>query len=146
MTYALVKNGKILEYPLYEGDIKLRFPGTSFSTPFQPPFDYVPVTLKPHPTLSYDKNLREGIPEFIDDELTQVWIVENASEEEIQQRTETAKSQARLMRNERLSSCDWTQLPDAPVDAAAWAIYRQELRDITGQTGFPWDIAWPEQP
>jgi len=38
--------------------------------------------------------------------------------------------QIRLWRNAQLSMSDWTQLPDAPVDAAAWAAYRQSLRDI----------------
>jgi hypothetical protein len=49
-------------------------------------------------------------------------------------------------RNRKLAECDWTQLPDAPVNAAAWAGYRQALRDITNQPSFPWDIIWPEQP
>ena len=49
-------------------------------------------------------------------------------------------------RNKRLADCDWTQLPDAPVDAAAWAAYRQGLRDVTSQPGFPWEIEWPQQP
>jgi hypothetical protein len=38
--------------------------------------------------------------------------------------------QIRLWRSTQLAATDWTQLPDAPVDAAAWAAYRQELRDI----------------
>jgi len=45
-----------------------------------------------------------------------------------------------------LARSDWTQLPDAPVDAVAWATYRQGLRDITAQGGFPHDIVWPEAP
>lgn len=36
----------------------------------------------------------------------------------------------RTRRNELLVSSDWTQLPDAPVNAAAWADYRQQLRDF----------------
>jgi hypothetical protein len=48
-------------------------------------------------------------------------------------------------RNKRLADCDWTQLPDAPVNAQSWANYRQALRNITNQPGFPWDIIWPEQ-
>ena len=51
----------------------------------------------------------------------------------------------RAERNRLLSDCDWTQLPDAPVDAAVWATYRQELRDITTQTD-PFAIVWPESP
>jgi len=35
---------------------------------------------------------------------------------------------------------------DSPVDHAAWAAYRQQLRDITAQAGFPWTVQWPTQP
>jgi hypothetical protein len=38
--------------------------------------------------------------------------------------------QIRLWRNNRLKQTDWTQLADAPVDSEAWAVYRQQLRDI----------------
>lgn len=51
----------------------------------------------------------------------------------------------RVQRNQRLAECDWTQLPDAPVDAAAWAVYRQQLRDITTQND-PFNLVWPVQP
>lgn len=51
----------------------------------------------------------------------------------------------RTHRNQLLSECDWTQLPDAPVDAAPWAVYRQELRDITQQAD-PFNLVWPTQP
>jgi hypothetical protein len=49
-------------------------------------------------------------------------------------------------RNRRLADCDWTQLADAPVDDLVWAAYRQSLRDIPLQAGFPWDINWPAKP
>jgi len=52
----------------------------------------------------------------------------------------------RTNRNKRLADCDWTQLPDAPVLRATWATYRQKLRDVTAQEGFPWNVVWPEQP
>lgn len=55
----------------------------------------------------------------------------------------------RAMRNEKLASCDWTQLADSPLDAdgkAAWALYRETLRMVPEQTGFPWDVEWPPVP
>ena len=58
---------------------------------------------------------------------------------------EQAKSM-RQTRNEKLKDCDWTQLADSPVDKAAWATYRQALRDVPQQTGFPWEVQWPTQP
>jgi hypothetical protein len=52
----------------------------------------------------------------------------------------------RSERNAKLAETDWTQLVDSPVDHAAWFAYRQALRDITAQAGFPWTIDWPERP
>ena len=52
----------------------------------------------------------------------------------------------RLRRDRLLAASDWTQVADAPVDAAAWATYRQALRDIPQQEGFPDNITWPEVP
>ena len=53
---------------------------------------------------------------------------------------------ARSHRDALLAASDWTQVADAPVDQAAWATYRQELRDITAQDGFPESIDWPAAP
>jgi hypothetical protein len=38
--------------------------------------------------------------------------------------------QVRIWRNAELARTDWTQVADAPVDASAWAVYRQALRDL----------------
>ena len=52
----------------------------------------------------------------------------------------------RVERDKRLSSSDWTQLPDVPLQTKElWAIYRQALRDITQQPD-PFNITWPEPP
>ena len=56
-----------------------------------------------------------------------------------------AAATARAERDRRLAACDWTQVADAPVDRAAWAAYRQALRDVPDQPGFPDVIAWPEE-
>lgn len=52
----------------------------------------------------------------------------------------------RADRDIRLANSDWTQVADAPVDKAAWATYRQALRDVPLQSGFPWDVTWPSTP
>jgi hypothetical protein len=52
----------------------------------------------------------------------------------------------REQRNQKLNETDWTQTADAPVDKTVWATYRQALRDITTQTGFPLDVQWPVKP
>ena len=58
---------------------------------------------------------------------------------------EQAKS-VRTDRNKRLADCDWTQLADSTADKAAWATYRQALRDVPAQAGFPWEVTWPDAP
>lgn len=52
----------------------------------------------------------------------------------------------RAKRSQLLAASDWTQVADAPVDQVAWATYRQALRDIPQQAGFPTDITWPTKP
>jgi hypothetical protein len=60
--------------------------------------------------------------------------------------TEAEANAARAQRNALLAASDWTQLADAPADDLAWAVYRQELRDVPDQPGFPSIIVWPVQP
>lgn len=46
-----------------------------------------------------------------------------------------------------LSDSDWTQMPDVPLETKAqWAEYRQALRDITLQPGYPINVVWPTKP
>ena len=56
-------------------------------------------------------------------------------------------AEVRAERDTRLAASDWTQMPDYNgVNKAAWATYRQALRDVPAQAGFPWDVTWPEMP
>ena len=80
------------------------------------------------------------------DSWVEEWLQTPATSKQIKERTAAAANDARVKRNQLLTECDWTQLPDAPVNAGAWATYRQELRDLTSQTAFPWEIEWPETP
>lgn len=62
---------------------------------------------------------------------------------------EQQEMQVRAARNSLLDLCDWTQLPDAPLTAEQkqeWAEYRQALRDVPEQTGFPENVVWPSTP
>lgn len=61
-------------------------------------------------------------------------------------KNEQATSAVRAQRNALLTASDWTQIPDAPVDKVAWAAYRQALRDIPQQSGFPDSVTWPSKP
>ena len=53
--------------------------------------------------------------------------------------------EVRSQRTALLRTTDWTGLSDVTM-SAAWAAYRQELRDIPEQEGFPNTVVWPEEP
>ena len=90
-------------------------------------------------------------PTFIDtvEDGVTTTALEHENAYKAQKDAEQAKS-VRATRDAKLAECDWTQvadaLLDAPVDKAVWATYRQSLRDITTQTGFPWTVEWPDAP
>jgi len=81
-------------------------------------------------------------PIFTDGETT---AVEQETAYKAAKDAEQAKS-IRATRSQKLADSDWTQVADAPVDKAVWATYRQALRDVTAQSGFPWTITWPDAP
>ena len=91
---------------------------------------------------TYDRlteKVREGPIEQIDGVWTKTWAVEQLPDEE-------ASERVRAERDRLLAASDWTQVADAPVDQAAWVHYRQTLRDVPQQSGFPYSVIWPPKP
>ena len=95
------------------------------------------------------------VPEFIgecddDAELGEGFLkVLDQGELDFEQQEEinSQMHRVRVERTLRLQASDWTQGKDIADDVStAWATYRQALRDIPTQEGFPWDVTWPEQP
>lgn len=66
----------------------------------------------------------------------------NPDQRELEQKADEVREE----RNRLLDASDWTQASDAPVDQQAWADYRQSLRDVPQQSGFPEDVTWPVEP
>lgn len=63
-----------------------------------------------------------------------------------QQEVDKAWIEVRNNRNLLLQGSDWTQVPDAPVNSATWAVYRQQLRDLPANTEDPREVTWPVPP
>jgi hypothetical protein len=147
--YIKLSNGAIEKYPYSIGDLRKDNPSVSF--PKKPEndllaqWDVYPVAVTPQPQIDYTKNLKEGMP-VNDGGWKQVWVVTDATEQEIQGRSEGVKAAIRSERDQKLADCDWTQLQDSPVNKEAWAQYRQDLRDVPQQGGFPFNVEWPTQP
>ena len=157
--YAKIKDSTLITYPYGWGQFVADNPytnygqNTDFVTLFpsttlgQEGYTLVAVTQVTQPTIDpITQDIAEGTPIVENGVWTQVWNVTQASSEEIAQRNASQASNVRKQRDAKLTKCDWTQVADAPVDKATWATYRQALRDLTKETGFPWTITWPTDP
>lgn len=144
MQIALIDNGAVAQM----GDYRELFPNTSFpvsgiTDEFLAEHNAMRVTVWKQHT---NAQKLVGCDPYIENgEVFTVQVVDKSAEEVV---AETASQAAKVRsdRNRRLSDCDWTQVADAPVDKAAWAVYRQALRDVTTQDGFPWNVTWPVEP
>ena len=149
MLIAKVENGQVLEV----ADYRSIFPNTSFTASgpndeFLAENGCMPVTM----WRQYDQATEKlvNVDPYVEGNAVYTVAVEAKSQEEIDAetaaKTEAKAAEVRAERNEKLSASDWTQVADAPVDQAAWAAYRQALRDVPEQAGFPWSVVWPEKP
>jgi hypothetical protein len=90
---------------------------------------------------------RDEGPAILEDGVwTQQYVVTEMDSEEALAKIADQAHRVREERDRLLASCDWTQAADVPVDRTAWAAYRQLLRELPLQEGFPWSITWPDAP
>jgi hypothetical protein len=84
-------------------------------------------------------------PVFTDGETT---AIEQEAAYKAMKDTEQAKS-VRTSRDTLLTECDWVAVKAFETGSsvsAQWATYRQALRDVPAQAGFPWTITYPDKP
>lgn len=85
------------------------------------------------------EQLTENTPILVDGQWHQRWAI-TAFDREL------VVTNIRQKRNRLLQESDWTQLSDSPVDKAKWAEYRQALRNLSQQQGYPYSVIWPTKP
>ena len=93
----------------------------------------------------YQTAFRDGVEQVNGKWYTKYSVADLDADAIVAKDAEQAKA-VRADRNQKLKDSDWSQVADAPVDKAVWAAYRQALRDVPAQAGFPWDINWPVAP
>jgi hypothetical protein len=127
---------------VYYHELRNMYPNVS--GPLDDLYDVVFEGPQAQPT-RYQVSFADGIVEIDGKWYTKYSVADMDDEAKAIKDAEQAEK-ARSQRTDKLKDSDWTQVADAPVDQAAWATYRQALRDITSQTGFPWTINWPVAP
>jgi hypothetical protein len=135
---------------MYEGEFRTMFPNTSMpqqlteATINELGGDVVFEGPQAQPT-RYQIAFADGVEQIEGKWYTKHSVADMDTDAIAAKDAEQAKS-VRQQRTEKLKDTDWTQLADSTADKTAWAAYRQALRDITAQAGFPWTVDWPAQP
>jgi hypothetical protein len=152
--FIKANNGVIEKFPYSIGDLRKENSNISFprilGSNILATFNVFPVTEQDKPeTDRFSYAIKRHLPELVDGKWVVLWDVVQKTAEELAEEDERQAENVRDSRNGKLSASDWTQIADAPLTTeqrAEWATYRQLLRDITAQAGFPWVIEWPEAP
>lgn len=159
MFYVLLAaDGSVDRYPYTLTDLRFANPGTSFAKQISDEtaasFNCFPVAPTMPPAEDHTINLeRTAVKQG--KTWVEEWISTPATPEQIAERTAAKSNDVRAERNRRLDATDWRvtyEVEKASQDGLGvqfpqnWAIYRQALRDLPNQPGFPWNINWPVIP
>ena len=141
MPHLKITNGQPEIYSI--GQLRRDNPNTSF--PKSPndallaDWGVYPYTVQDQPTVDYmTQTVTPTAFTEVDGAWTQGWEVSNLS-------VEDAGRNIRPQRDSLLSQTDWMALSDVTM-SPEWAAYRQALRDVTTQAGFPYAVIWPTKP
>ena len=123
--------------------------------------DPVLETPKPDTTGNYKVVVRDGAEQDANNNWVQKWVERDMFSDTTEDGVTTTKAeheaayQARLdteaaanvrsERDQKLRDTDWMGMSDVTM-STEWATYRQALRDIPSQAGFPNTITWPTEP
>jgi len=151
MTYTKTQDGQVTKFPYTIGDLHKDNPQTSF--PRRIPdemlasYEVFEVVVGAAPSIDETtyRAVRADTPTYAGDKWHLEWSVVEKTPEEKQNYYNASSARVRAKRNRLLQDTDWMALSDSTM-TTEWASYRQALRDITSQGGFPYTIEWPTKP
>ena len=149
--YVKTLNNEIETYPYSVEQFRADNPNTSFpaevSDDLLAEHDVYPVGYQPAP--AYDPATQRMVvssqPSLIDGSWVLTKSIENKTAEQITAYTASKESEVRTQRNALLAETDWCALSDVTM-SADMTTYRQALRDVPEQAGFPHSVTWPTKP
>ena len=158
ILFAEIQNGVVVKFPYNMQDLIADNPNTKFkygsiyddylgTEKNLNGYEIVRVYKLAPPLINVKTQICvQGEPKLMGQEWILQWVIRDKTPDEFMYSTQNEAADVRAMRTQKLKDSDWTQVADAPVDQAAWAAYRQALRDVPSQAGFPWEVQWPTQP
>lgn len=140
-------------YPYSITNLYSEYPNTSFPADILSNYavlsNYQIYPVNPTNKPEYNTNTQKLVEnvEYDNNAWYQNWTITNLTPEEQSYIISNKAAEARAFRNRLLIESDWTQFKDInPQISNNWAPYRQQLRDITTQPGFPFEVVWPNLP
>lgn len=144
MLYALIQDGQVAAYPYSINEYRQANPNVSLpETPTNEQLNEVGIYIVlPMPKPQYDsitQNCTEGTPANTDGQWVQVWVVTDATPDEIAAREAQAKQSNKQQASTLLSQTDWTTIPDVGnpqisnpylVNVSDFVAYRNQVRQI----------------
>jgi hypothetical protein len=156
MTYVKTDGEIVVQFPFTVGQLKAENPYVGF--PRELPADVLAqynvfaVSFEAAPVIDDRTQSRNPSAEptrAVDGSWALGWVVTDKSPEEIAFYDDAKSKSIRLQRNRLLSETDWIVIMHTELGTnipAVWELYRQALRDITSQGGFPYTVEWPTKP
>lgn len=157
MLLIKTSNGQLEQFPYTLGDLRRDNPQTSFPKKIGDAIlaSYGIYHVMPETEPEYDDLVqvlvRDAEPHnnetAIDEDTGETyktgrWVIGYTVENKPQNQ---AEDNIRNNRDRLLEETDWMALSDITLSTEMSA-YRQALRDVTGQSGFPYTITWPTKP
>ena len=147
--YRIRATGQIVT----QGEVRGLYPNTSFPKTWSPELveelGLDVVFESPTPTTTvYQTAFKDGVEQVAGKWVWKWSISEMDDETKATKDAEVAKN-VRASRDAKLAECDWLVIKAAETGvalAADWATYRQALRDVPSQAGFPHNVTWPAKP
>ena len=154
MNYIHAENSIVIEYPYSIEKMHSDNPHTSFpiemSTEELAEWGVFAVEEQNPPACNEQtESIEIQPPSLVNGVWLRDWLITPADPAEIERRTSAKADKERAKRNLVLSRTDYTQCLDFPGtdgERANYAVFRQALRDVPEQIGFPWNVVWPLPP
>lgn len=144
MAYILTnENNDVVTFPYYDHMLRRDNPNTSFPKKMT---DATRATFNMYPVIEGDRpeydgevhDLTHDTPTYANNVWSHTWTKTNKPQS-------VAEANVRATRDKLLEKTDWWAVSDRTMTTEQ-STYRQNLRDITSQEGFPYSVTWPTKP